>query len=110
MERFASPYDGEKLAALNLAQKMLADRGLRWGDILGESAVVVAGGQGAAPPPVRGWRDVAADLLTGAPVNDWERGFLESLIFKGGRFSDKRQNKLMEMCHCYGVRPWTVAP
>jgi hypothetical protein len=49
MERCASPYDGEKLTALNLAQKILDAHGLRWADVLqAEAASEVAVG---APPP-----------------------------------------------------------
>jgi hypothetical protein len=103
MERCASPYDGQKLAAIHLAQQMLGRHGARWCDVLNTEPT---------PPiatPIRGWNTVARELMQHG-VTDWEMGFLQSLILKARTLSPKQEAILTELCLKFGVPQWTAAP
>jgi hypothetical protein len=102
MERCASPYDGEKLAALNLAQQMLSRHGARWSDVLNTEPTP------PAVTSVRGWNDCARDLLHYS-LTEWEIGFLQSLILKTrGALSPKQEGALRGLCLKFGVALWAT--
>jgi hypothetical protein len=99
MERAAgTTFNGEKLAALDRAQSLLKAHELPWTELLSSVPAV------AEPPPVRGWRQVVRELHR-RQVNDWESGFLESIL-EWGALSEKQENVLRRMCVKFGVRPW----
>jgi hypothetical protein len=99
-----STFDPEKLTALSLAQQLLVGRELRWRDVLGAEP--------AAPEPVRHWKQVAREIFVQHQpvISDWEKGFLQSLIFKMHRLSTKQAEVLGELCDQYNVARWSAAP
>lgn len=77
--RFQSPYDGERLAALEAFGRLLDAGGASWSDLLaplnaaGEGEVAQAKGRDRSP------QELAADLAreAGDALMEWERRFLD---------------------------------
>ena len=83
--RFQSPFDGEKLAALEAFRRVLEAGGATWSDLIAEPKP--AGGQGTAQgegrqrTPPKDPQDIALDLArtAGGVLTAWELDFLKSV-------------------------------
>lgn len=95
-DRFQSPFDGERLAALEAAGRMLAAAGLSWRDLIDRAAE--AQNDDDAGEPVGAHHQDAAELLrhAGDELTTWERSFLRGCI-GFPKLSDKQQRTLAEI-------------
>jgi hypothetical protein len=102
-ERLASTFDGERVAAAQLACQFLASRGLTWSDVL----------HAEPPAPVvvrstRTWRESAEEILynhTGA-LSEWEQTFLQSVLSDGRAPTTKQAHVLSRLTEKTGVAGW----
>jgi hypothetical protein len=110
MERTASSFDGEKLAALHLAQELLTKHGLRWNDVLRSETPPAP--PPPAPPPLRGWRESAQELIAqhGSMLTPWEQDFVPDLILNRTNLTPKQEAVLRALCSKWGVAQWPATP
>lgn len=94
-DRFGSPHDGERLAALEAAGRILAAGGVSWRELIG--AVQADDTDDGEPVEAHHYHQVRELLLEGRYiVTPWERQFLTGLL--GFRtLSDKQQRTLEEI-------------
>ena len=103
--RFGSPFDGERATAAGLADRLVRDHGVSWSDVLhAEPPLPVI----IQPQTTRYWRQCAEELLYEHPgaVNDWEVGFLQSILQKGVALSIKQENILRRIATKCGAPQW----
>lgn len=75
--RFKSPFDGERLAAIEAATRLLNAGGATWADLIdGPKQAHTDIGEGRAPSY---YQQLAADLAreAGDVLTEWERRFLD---------------------------------
>lgn len=100
-DRFESPFDGERLAALEAAGRMLAAGGLSWRDLIGGPAEADDEGE-----PVEAPHHAVADQLARAGADiltPWELRFLAGLLtFR--TLSEKQRRLLAEIQGKVGAR------
>ena len=103
--RFSSPFDGERLAAANLADKFVKDHGVDWTDVLhAEPPMPIV----IQPDTPRYWRQCAEEILfehAGA-ISAWEQGFLQSILQKGRGLSQKQEAVLLRIAAKCGAPSW----
>jgi hypothetical protein len=109
-----SSADGEALNAARLANKLVSDRGLTWGQVLavngaqvwpqGAHQTVWPQSSWSPPPPPRPsqmerWRTVADFIKTyrAAEINDWEQHFLASILSKRSALTPKQMETLVKI-------------
>lgn len=95
--RFQSPHDGERLAALEAAGRLLNAGGATWADLIDGPSQAHSNdtiGEGREPSH----RQIAEALLrdAGEMLTPWERSFLIGCI-GFARLSDKQQRTLGEI-------------
>ena len=102
--RLASSHDGERLAALAAAERILGPRGL---DLRRLIAAALEPPPASGPPPLPD--DAAArELLarikaSGATLDPWSERFLASIAFWRGRLTDRQRAKLAEIAARAGL-------
>ena len=95
VDRFASSHDGERLAALEAAKRLLAAGGATWRDLIdGPHQAHDDIGEGRDPDH----RQIAKAMLreAGARLTHWERRFLVGCI-GFPKLSDKQHRHLAEI-------------
>jgi hypothetical protein len=118
-----SSADGEALNAARLANKLVVDRGLTWGQVLAINGAAPVWPQAAQqtvwpgswtpkpppqPPPFNGgerWRTIADFMLNyhTDDLNDWELHFLDSIIRRRSVLSEKQMATLVKIGTKCGV-------
>ena len=100
-EGAANPHDGERIAALNAAERLLASEGLRLRDLVAPLAELHQAPSAHAPPFP--WRSVLwACRQRSADLPKWEREFLESLA-RFPKISDRQLEVLRAIAESLGI-------
>ena len=95
--RFQSPYDGERLAALEAAGRLLNAGGATWGDLIDGPSQAHSNdtmGEGRAASHHQIAETLAREA--GDTITPWERRFLDGCL-SFDRLSDKQQRTLAEI-------------
>lgn len=109
--RFGSPYDGERLAALEAFGRLLDAGGTTWGDLIGapaeqQPAADADTGEGRDPSDHRTLAETLA-REAGDALTAWEKTFLRG-IARYASLSPKQQRMLADLqakAAAYGCAP-----
>jgi hypothetical protein len=99
----SSEHGGEVANAGRLADNLVRERGLRWGDVIG------APQEASAPAPAQNpfyearrareteWRDKATKVAKSSRATEWERAFAANILkWWAGSLTEKQQARLDE--------------
>jgi hypothetical protein len=84
--------DGERLAALSAAERLLGREGLRLRDLAR-----------AIPADEEEVREMIAALLAEPRLTTWERGFIASVAAWRGALSEKQRAVVVRLARTYGL-------